>query len=389
MKRKIEIGTAVFLMMACTILACLITYTYLTSKMTTVFATSEKYSKLSQVDQIVASRYINEYHQDEALDGVISAYVASVDKYGKYMDANAYQLYRDRLNGKSAGLGVTVKYVSSTGYMKVVKVNKASSAYNVGVKPGDMIYKIDGKDVVSMSEAEASTLLNGKAGTSTVLSIYRGDETLEKEVLYSEYTTVTVSSKVLNGKIGWIRFESFDANTLKQFKKEFAALQNEGVTSLIFDLRNNDGGDIDSVCSVLDMILPKGTIVTTENKATGKSDPVVSDSSQISLPMCVLINGNTYGAAELFAADIRDFGKGKLIGETTAGKAVAQQIVPLGDQTAVYLSTQKFFPTSGKSFEDIGVKPDISVKMADADLENFYQLSESDDVQLQQAIKLF
>lgn len=388
MKRKIEIGTAIFLILACTVLSSLITYTFVTSKMATMFATEKRYSKLTGVEQIVASRYVDEYDEESAMNSILSGYVSSVDRYGKYMDANAYQQYRDETAGKYAGLGITVRYIPSTGNMKVSKVNQGSSAYSVGVKAGDIIYKIDGTDVATMSGEEAQNLLKGKAGSSTVLSIYRDDEVLEKKVLYSEYTASTVSYRVINDTIGYIRFEEFESRTVSEFSKAYKALQNEGVKSLIFDVRNNNGGDLNSVCEVLDKILPKGTIVTMESKNATTKETVQSDSSQITLPMCVLINQNTYSAAELFAAAIRDYNKGTLVGTTTYGKGVAQQVLPLGDKTAVYLSTQRYYPPSGESFDGVGIAPDETVAMSDADLENFYELDETDDIQLQKAIAL-
>ncbi len=387
MKRKIELGTAIFLMMACTILACLITYTFITSKMTTVFATVEKYSKLSQVEQIVAARYMDTYDEMDTMDGILKGFVSAADPYGKYMDAAAYQQYLDETNGKYAGLGITVRYISSTGNMKVTKVNRGSSADSVGVKAGDIVYKIDGVDVTTMTETDAQNLLKGKAGTTTVLSIYRDDESLEKEVTYSEYTTSTVSYSVVNSDIGYIRFDAFDTNTATEFKKAYNSLQDEGVTSLIFDVRNNAGGTLDSVCKILDTILPKGNIVTVESKSGTKSSSIQSNSKQITLPMAVLINENTYSAAELFAAAIRDYKKGTLVGVKTFGKGVAQQIIPLGDQTAVYLSTQLYYPPSGESFDGVGINPDVQIAMSDEDLENFYELTKEEDVQLQKAVE--
>lgn len=387
MKRKIELGTAIFLMMACTILACLITYTFITSKMTTVFATVEKYSKLSQVEQIVAARYMDTYDEMDTMDGILKGFVSAADPYGKYMDAAAYQQYLDETNGKYAGLGIIVRYISSTGNMKVTKVNRGSSADSVGVKAGDIVYKIDGVDVTTMTETDAQNLLKGKAGTTTVLSIYRDDASLEKEVTYSEYTTSTVSYSVVNSDIGYIRFDAFDTNTATEFKKAYNFLQDEGVTSLIFDVRNNAGGTLDSVCKILDTILPKGNIVTVESKSGTKSSSIQSNSKQITLPMAVLINENTYSAAELFAAAIRDYKKGTLVGVKTFGKGVAQQIIPLGDQTAVYLSTQLYYPPSGESFDGVGINPDVQIAMSDEDLENFYELTKEEDVQLQKAVE--
>lgn len=386
MKRKIELGTAIFLMMACIILASLITYTFITTKMTTVFATVEKYSKLSQVEQIVAARYMDEYDEMQTMDGILSGFVSAADPYGKYLDAAAYQQYQDETNGKYAGLGITVRYISSTGNMKVTKVNRGSSADTVGVKAGDIVYKINGVDVTTMSETEAQNLLKGKAGTTTILSIYREDESIEKEVTYSEYTSSTITYSVINDSIGYIRFDAFDTNTASEFKKAYKSLEDDGVTSLIFDVRNNAGGTLESVCEILDAILPKGAIVTVESKSGTKTSTIQSDSKQITLPMVVLINENTYSGAELFAAAIRDYKKGTLVGVKTYGKGVAQQVIPLGDQTAVYLSTQLYYPPSGDSFDGVGITPDVVVEMSDEDLDNFYELTKDEDVQIQAAV---
>lgn len=386
MKRKIELGTAIFLMMACIILASLITYAFITTKMTTVFATVEKYSKLSQVEQIVAARYMDEYDEMQTMDGILSGFVSAADPYGKYLDAAAYQQYQDETNGKYAGLGITVRYISSTGNMKVTKVNRGSSADTVGVKAGDIVYKINGVDVTTMSETEAQNLLKGKAGTTTILSIYREDESIEKEVTYSEYTSSTITYSVINDSIGYIRFDAFDTNTASEFKKAYKSLEDDGVTSLIFDVRNNAGGTLESVCEILDAILPKGAIVTVESKSGTKTSTIQSDSKQITLPMVVLINENTYSGAELFAAAIRDYKKGTLVGVKTYGKGVAQQVIPLGDQTAVYLSTQLYYPPSGDSFDGVGITPDVVVEMSDEDLDNFYELTKDEDVQIQAAV---
>ena len=388
MKRKIELGTAIFLMMACTILACLITYTFISSKIKTALATGEKYAKLTQVEQIVAARYMDEYDETKAMNGILKGFVAAVDPYGRYLDAEAYQQYQDESNGKYAGLGITVRYVSSTGTMKVTKVNRGSSADSEGVKAGDIVYKIDGLDVTTMTETEAQNLLKGKAGTSTVLSIYRENETLEKMVTYSEYTSTTVSYSVIYGNIGYIRFDSFDTNTASEFKKAYNSLKDDGVTSLLFDVRNNAGGTLESVCKILDAILPKGVIVTVESKSGTQTSTIQSDSKQITLPMAVLINENTYSGAELFAAAIRDYKKGTLVGAKTFGKGVAQQIVPLGDQTAIYLSTQMYYPPSGNTFDGVGVIPDVIIAMSDEDLENFYELTKDEDIQIQKAIEV-
>ncbi len=388
MKRKIEVGTAIFLMMACTILACLITYTFISTKMTTTFAISKKYSKLSNVEQVVAARYIDKYDETHTMDGILSGFVSAADPYGKYLDADAYKQYQDEINGKYAGLGISVRYIASTGYMEVIKVNGGSSAAAVDVRAGDIIYKIDAVDVTSLTETEAQNLLKGKAGTTTVLSIYRGESELEKRVTYSEYTATTVSYRIIDNSVGFIRFDAFDTNTYAEFKKAFKSLENQGVSSIVFDVRNNNGGTLESVCKVLDMILPKGTIVTIESKSGTQSSTIQSDSNQITLPIVVLINENTYSGAELFAAAIRDFGKGTLVGMTTYGKGVAQQVIPLGDQTALYLSTQIYYPPSGESFENIGVTPDVAVKMSEEDLNSFYELTTQQDIQLQEALKI-
>ncbi len=388
MKRKIEIGTAIFLIMAAVILACLITYTFITTKLTTTFAIADKYTKLSIVEQLVASRYVNDYDVDAAMDSILSGYISAVDPHGRYMNAEAYQQYLDEMNGKYTGLGISVNYVASTGNMEVSKVDRGSSADNAGVKAGDVIYKIDGVDVNTMTEEQARNLLKAKAATTIDLSIYRGEKSLEKKLIFSEYTTTTLEYRVINDNIGYIRFDAFDTITASEFHTAYSKLKSKGVTSFIFDVRNNDGATIESTCEILDVILPKGTIATVQTKGSSKTSTIQSDEDEIKLPIVVLVNQKTQSSAELFAAAIRDYKKGTIVGVTTYGKGVAQQVIPLSDQTAVYLSTQIYFPPSEKSFDGVGVEPDVVVEMSDEDLSNFYELTEKTDVQLAQAISI-
>ena len=193
----------------------------------------------------------------------------------------------------------------------------------------------------------------------------------------------------MENNIGYIAISEFNSNTAADFKAAVDAMKAKKVTKFIFDVRNNPGGSLTAVVDVLDYILPKGVVCSTIDKAGQKDEFKSDDENQLKGDIVVLINGNTYSGGELFAAAIRDFKYGKLIGSTTYGKGMAQEIIPLDDGGALYLSTNSYYPPSGKNYEGEGVSPDegYEVKLTPAQEYRFYELSAAEDAQLQAAIK--
>ncbi len=384
MKKKIEVGTVIFIIIVAVVLACLATYMYLTSIMPSLVAKETFYDRITEVNKTIEQRYVGEIDENKAMDALLSGYASGIDQYSAYFDADSYAEYTAKMNGKYSGVGITVKYVSNTGHLKVINVKKNSPAANSGIKIGDTIFKIGDKDVSTITYNEAISLLKVENGTELAITLVRDNEQIVKNLTVSEYLTSSVEYKLLYSDVGYISITEFDNTTFNDFKNAVDYLQTNGATQYIFDVRNNTGGSLTAVVEVLDYLLPKGTLVTLKDKA-GQEKKYNSDKEFFDKKYTVLINGSTYSGGELFAAAVRDFKSGKLIGETTFGKGYAQEFIPLSEG-ALYLSTKLYYPPNGENYEGIGVVPDVEVLLT-PDLEDrFYELTPEEDLQLVAAL---
>lgn len=384
MKKKIEIGTVIFIVIVAVVLACLATYMYLTSMMPSLVTKENFYDRITEVNKTIEQRYVGQADNDAAMDSLLSGYVSAIDKYSTYLNEDEYSSYVSQMSGKYSGVGVTVKYVSATGLLKVINVKSNSPAANADISIGDFIYKIGGNNVDEMSYEEAVNLLKAENGTVIDLVILRDDEEIEKSVTVGEYQTSSIEYELIEDDVGYIAISEFDNTTYDDFKKAVEDLEGQGAAQYIFDVRNNTGGSLSAVVSILDYLLPEGTLVTLKDNA-GKETVHTSDANSFSKNYAVLINGSTYSGGELFAAAIRDFQTGTLVGQTTYGKGYAQEIIPLS-QGALYLSTKMYYPPNGENYEGIGVSPDIEAKLT-AELEDrFYELTYKEDPQILAAL---
>lgn len=387
MKRKIELGTAIFFIFAAVLVTGIITYMYMDHKVEGTREQTAFFDKVTQVYNAVNRYYIGEIDNNAALDSMLNGYVAGVDDYGVYLNKTDYNNHKKDAEGKQSGIGATVKYVATTGYMKITRVNSGSPCDQAGMVAGDVINQINGVDLSTMSYTEAANRLKADIGTEIKIGYLRGEEQLTATVMVQEYRKNTVTSRLMVNKIGYISISEFDDNTAADFKAAVESFKKKGVTNLIFDVRNNTGGSLDAVVDVLDYVLPKGTLCTVEDKM-GEKVTYSSDESCLEGKFVVLINGSTYSGGELFAAAIRDYKYGTLIGTTTYGKGMAQEIFPLdNDETALYLSTHVYYPPNGENYEGVGVAPHQEVALT-PELENrFYELTYSEDPQLQAAVE--
>lgn len=384
MKKKIELGTVIFIVIVSVILACLATYMYLTSLMPSLVAKESFYSRISEIYKTVEQRYVGEVDESTAMDALLSGYVSGIDKYSTYLDAESYAEYVSQMDGKYSGIGLTVKYNSQTGLLKVIEVKSNSPADVSGIKAGDQVYKISDKNVADITYNEAISMLKGEIGTSLNLVIIRNDKELSKNVTISQYVASSVEYEMLYDNVGYVSISEFDNTTFDDFKSAMEKLKSEGAEKYIFDVRNNVGGSLTAVVNILDYILPEGKLVSLKNKA-GDETEYKSDPEKLDNEFVVLINGSTYSGGELFAAAVRDFGAGKLIGETTYGKGYAQEVIPLSEG-ALYLSTKLYYPPNGENYEGIGVSPDIEAKLEAELEERFYELSAEEDTQIVAAL---
>ena len=384
MKKKIELGTVIFIVIAAVFLACFATYMYLTSLMPSLVAKENFYDRISEISKTIEQRYVGEYNENLAMDSLLTGYVTGIDKYSTYLDADSYAEYMAQLDGKYSGIGITVKYNSQTSVLKVIEVNSNSPADSAGIKIGDVIVKISDKSVSELSYDEAVSLLKGEMGTVIDLVVLRDEKEIEKSVTISQYITSSVKSKILYNNIGYLSISEFTNTTFDDFKSAMKKLAEDGANKYIFDMRNNVGGNLTAVVNILDYILPEGKLVSLKNK-TGDETVYESDASKLENEFVVLINGSTYSGGELFAAAVRDFKAGKLIGETTYGKGYAQEFIPLS-VGALYLSTKLYYPPNGENYEGIGVSPDVVVALDDQLEQRFYELKTEEDTQLVAAL---
>ena len=380
MKKKIEIGTVIFIVIVAVVLACLATYMYLTSMMPSLVTKENFYDRITEVNKTIEQRYVGEADTDAALDSLLTGYVSAVDKYSTYLNEEEYASYTSQMNGKYSGAGITVKYISATGLLKIINVKSNSPAAQADIEIGDIIVKIGDRNVEEMSYEEAINLLRAENGTAISLSLLRGEQELTKSVTIGEYVTSSVEYEMIEGDVGYVAISEFDNTTFDDFKKAVESLENDGAAQFIFDVRNNTGGSLTSVVNILDFLLPEGTLVTLKDNA-GKETVHSSDANSFSKKYAVLINGSTYSGGELFAAAVRDFKAGTLVGETTYGKGYAQEIIPLS-RGALYLSTKMYYPPNGENYDGVGVSPDVEAKLSAQLEDRFYELDYKEDTQI-------
>ncbi len=380
MKKKIEIGTVIFIVIVAVVLACLATYMYLTSMMPSLVTKENFYDRITEVNKTIEQRYVGEADTDAAMDSLLTGYVSAIDKYSTYLSEEEYASYTSQMNGKYSGAGITVKYISATGLLKIINVKSNSPAAQADIEIGDIIFKIGDRNVEEMSYEEAINLLRAENGTVISLSLLRGEQELEKSVTIGEYVTSSVEYEMIESDVGYVAISEFDNTTFDDFKKAVESLENDGAAQFIFDVRNNTGGSLTSVVNILDFLLPEGTLVTLKDNA-GKETVHSSDANSFSKKYAVLINGSTYSGGELFAAAVRDFKAGTLVGETTYGKGYAQEIIPLS-RGALYLSTKMYYPPNGENYDGIGVSPDVEAKLSAQLEDRFYELDYKEDTQI-------
>lgn len=384
MRKTVELGTVIFIVIVTIVLSCFGMYMYLTSLMPSLVATGVQYDRIVQADKAISKHYIGEINNDEAVDSLILGLVSGVDKYGTFFNEESYSKYIAEMNGKRSDIGIAVRYISSTGLIKVIDVKSNSPAANANVKVGDVIYKVNDTVLSDVSYDDALSLFKGNDGTQLNIVLRRNEKEIEKTITIAEYVSTTVESYIIYDNVGYISISEFNNTTYDDFKSSVEKLQKNGATQFIFDVRNNTGGSLTAVVDILDFILPEGELVSLTDKS-GNKKTYSSDKNFLNKPYVVLINGSTYSGGELFAAAIRDYKTGTLVGETTYGKGYAQELIPL-KKGALYLSTKIYYPPCGENYEGVGVSPNIVVSLT-PDLEDrFYELKTEEDLQIVAAL---
>ncbi|MBP1557819.1 MAG: S41 family peptidase [Oscillospiraceae bacterium] len=393
MNRKISLGAAITLAIMFSTVTFIITMIYSRNAFDSmVFNITERetmYAKLSEVDRLVRQRYYNRIDEDTLGQELIKGYMTGIeDKYGAYMTAEQYSELQSGYQGKTVDIGLVISQ-HSEGYILIDGVYDDSPASLSELMPGDLIVKVDDINVSLETYEEAVLALKGDPGTAVTLTIRRENVDTPYTITRRKVNVPSVYGEMIEGNIAKLKITEFNDNTPDQFFKIFTQLRTEGASGFIFDLRNNSGGTVESVCRILDTLLPEGPIVSALYK--GATEPEVlfsSDEDSVDAPMVVVINSKTASAAELFAQALRDYNKARVVGTTSYGKGSMQEIHKLSDGSAIDITVALYTPPFSENFEGVGVKPDFDVHIS-PDMEKILdELDHNSDPQLKKAVEV-
>ncbi len=391
MNRKISLGAALaFVIIAAAVAVCitmLVSRDTFNRKISNVEQQEQMYQKIQKIDQVVSDNSLYDVDSETLLNAIGQGVVSGIgDPYAEYYSSSEYQKLLDEQSGDAVGIGVLLQEDSSGDYAAVVQVYPDSPAESAGLQPGDLILEVDGSSVRGMELEEVSDALIGEKGTAVSLVYRRNGSDSTAEITRRQYSQSSVTYQVVDGDIGYLRISSFEENTPSQLNDALNNLQAQQVRGLVLDVRDNAGGDTGSCTECLDQLLPEGVLGYTRTGSSQRQILATSDDSEIDLPMAVLVNENTSSMAELFAAAIRDYDKGDLVGTTTYGKGVLQTLYPLDDGSAVRITTAYFDPPASENFDGVGLTPDYEVSLGRDQLATMGSMDGDD--QLEKAVSV-
>ncbi len=360
---------------------------------------------LREIDELYRAIYPGTLDEDELKNYVLKGYVVGAgDRHGFYYSPEEAETLMSDIEGESDGIGINVIYDVEAGCIEVISVNPDSPAEKNGMRVGDYIaYVIDDEGnktaVAEIGYDAALTALRGKAGTEAKFTVLRdedGDEVYDEidfAIERAKVDSISVSHRVYepDSTVGVIKITGFDKKTPEQFIAAVEDLKSKGVEKLVFDVRNNPGGDKDAVCEVLDYLLPEGPILRTVDAEGNYTVEKSSDENFLDMPMAVVMNSGTASAGELFAASIKDYEAGKLVGEVTYGKGSMQTIMPvLDDGSMLRITTALYCPPKSENYDGVGITPDVEAPLDEAlKNKNPYKYTDAEDNQLRAAVETF
>ena len=346
-------------------------------------------SKLDQLSGIIEDYYIEDVDMTALEDAAAVAMVESAgDRWSYYIPASEYAAYVEHSENAYVGIGITITVAHDGDGLQVMEVNPGSSAEEAGILVDDVIIAIEGQSASGMTTTDARNLVRGKEGTQVALTIRRGTEKIELSVTRKTVQVPVATSQMLEDNVGLITITNFDARCASETIAAIEALQAEGAEKLIFDVRNNPGGYADELVKLLDYLLPEGDLFRTVDYA-GREAVDQSDAAWLDIPMAVLVNGESYSAAEFFAVALQEYGAATVVGEKTTGKGYFQTTFPLQDGSAVALSIGKYFTPNGISLEGVGITPDVEILVDEETALSIYygQMPAMEDPQILAALE--
>lgn len=333
--------------------------------------------EMEMLKGLIDENFLFDYEEKDLYDGSLKGMFANLgDPYTQYYTKEEFSKLMESIDGRYKGIGVLVQ-ASKEGLIKVVQVFDDSPAKEAGMKAGDYITKVEGKEFTADQMEEAVALMKGDEDTTVNITIKRiSDDKPEGEDIDLavdrrdvRVDTVDESIKEVDGKkIGYIHIKSFDDVTKEDFDKSYKKLKDGGIEGLVLDLRNNPGGSLDVCLDIADKFLDEGTIVTTKDKK-GNVVTEESDAEKDDIPMTVLVNENSASASEILSGALKDRKRAKVIGQKTFGKGIVQKLFPLNDGSGAKITISEYHTPSGAKINKVGVSPDIEATNDNTDLE--------------------
>ena len=345
--------------------------------------------KLDQLEELILTRFIGEAEEERLRDAAADGMIASLDdRWSYYMSASEYQTHMETANNAYVGIGITITVAEQTGGFSVMVVNENGPAAEAGILVGDVIIAVDGTSTIGMEASGARDLVRGEEGTQVQITLLRGGQELTLPVTRREVKTPVAEGELMEDSIGLVRIVNFDSRCAEETIAVMESLLEQGAEKLIFDVRNNPGGYARELVKVLDYLLPEGELFRTVDYA-GKENVDMSGESCLEIPMAVLVNADSYSAAEFFAAALAEYDAAVVVGEKTSGKGHFQYTYELNDGSAVALSVGKYYTPGGLSLEGVGITPDVEVSVTEDQGAMIYYgtLDPKEDPQIQAAIE--
>lgn len=337
-------------------------------------------NKIHAVAGLIERHYLKDRDEQALSDGMLRGLVAGLaDDYAAYYTAGEYEEIQNANNGEYDGIGLVMQKNGDTGEVSVVGCYEGTPAEAVGIEAGDILISADGVQAAEVELDVLAAAIKGSEGKTVHLVLARKGEIYEKDVEKARIEVHMVDSRMLEGQIGYIRISQFTAHVAEDFREAYEALTEEGMKGLVIDLRSNPGGLMDSVVDTLNIFMPKGVLVYTEDRAGERVEYTCEGESPMEIPLSVLVNGNSASASEIFAGAVQDYGVGTLVGTVTFGKGIVQKTYTMADGSAVKMTTAYYYTPNGECIHGKGIRPDVEVKPGEDDKE---------DIQLQKAAEI-
>ena len=354
-----------------------------------VLSDTSHVQKIEYLEKLIDQEYLGEVDNDEMAEGVYAGLVHGLgDVYSRYYTADEYAQETASTDGAYAGIGVSIQK-NKNGGVQIAECYEGGPGADAGLQTGDVITAINDTDVTDMELSDVVSLIRENKDKTIVLTVFRENEEKSREISVdvTDVELPSVFGEMLDKKTGYIQITQFTGVTPQQYKDMFAELKDKGMERLVIDLRDNPGGLLTSVCDILREILPEGLIVYTEDKDGNREEETCDGKNKLNMPLAVLVNENSASASEIFAGAVQDHGVGTIVGTTTYGKGVVQELRQLSDGSAVKLTVSNYYTPNGNSINKVGIKPDVEVKLASV-LLNKDEITHEEDNQLQKALNV-